>query len=561
MRKYALALLAVPVLAVVYVGSLLRTSPLFRGGAAVGLGAVIAFGSIALVRPTATKASPPSRIVPLTEAAFTTAIATGVQLDAPASIKFSTPMDRSSVQAALRVQPETQVSLIWSDDDTSVTVLPASHWAPGTYHTITVEPGVLARNGRPSTTPARASFLTREPATAVLSATEIIGTRVATDSGFSVAFDGPIDPASLRGAIRLDPPVEGAITTEALVDGASRLVFTPADPLRAGQDYQVVVSGVRDADGIEVAPATLQVTTLAAPTVVRFRPFAGTQDVPREQRLSVRFTRAMDPASTKAAFAVTVDDQPIEGTISFAEGDTVLVFEPAELLPNDGTVVATVEATALSVDGATITETMRAAFQTIAKPEPKPTPKPAAPTPKPAEPAPTPKPADPPSSGGGGDSGGGSVGSGSWTSVERYYLGLMNCTRTGGWVTSGGDCSSPGGRDVAALELSSGISAEVSRPYAKLLATRGACNHFIGGNPGDRLRRAGYSNYVWAENIGCRSGDPAGSVLGTHLFYQSEKPYSGGHYVNLMNAKYDRVGIGVWVSSGRVRLVIDFYHP
>jgi len=24
---------------------------------------------------------------------------------------------------------------------------------------------------------------------------------------------------------------------------------------------------------------------------------------------------------------------------------------------------------------------------------------------------------------------------------------------------------------------------------------------------------------------------------------------------------YDRVGIGVWVYAGRVRLVIDFYHP
>jgi hypothetical protein len=29
----------------------------------------------------------------------------------------------------------------------------------------------------------------------------------------------------------------------------------------------------------------------------------------------------------------------------------------------------------------------------------------------------------------------------------------------------------------------------------------------------------------------------------------------------MMNALYDRVGIGVWVSSGRLRLVIDFYHP
>jgi hypothetical protein len=31
--------------------------------------------------------------------------------------------------------------------------------------------------------------------------------------------------------------------------------------------------------------------------------------------------------------------------------------------------------------------------------------------------------------------------------------------------------------------------------------------------------------------------------------------------VNLMNSAYDRVGIGVWVSHGRVRVVIDFYHP
>jgi hypothetical protein len=28
----------------------------------------------------------------------------------------------------------------------------------------------------------------------------------------------------------------------------------------------------------------------------------------------------------------------------------------------------------------------------------------------------------------------------------------------------------------------------------------------------------------------------------------------------MMNALYNRVGIGVWVSGGRVRLVVDFYH-
>ena len=137
----------------------------------------------------------------------------------------------------------------------------------------------------------------------------------------------------------------------------------------------------------------------------------------------------------------------------------------------------------------------------------------------------------------------------------------MNCTRTGGWVTSSGACSSPGGRHVAPLVIDSRISSRVTRPYAKLLATRGACSHFIGGNPGNRLARAGFTSYRWAENIGCRSGSPSSAVLGSHLFFQSERPYSGGHYVNLMNAAYDRVGIGVWVSGGQVRLVVDFYHP
>ena len=155
------------------------------------------------------------------------------------------------------------------------------------------------------------------------------------------------------------------------------------------------------------------------------------------------------------------------------------------------------------------------------------------------------------------------MGGGTWGAVERYYLDLMNCTRTGGLVTSGGDCSSPGGRSVAPLKLDAGISTKVARPYAKKLAVNNMCTHFSGGNPGDRLRRAGYSSYRWGENLGCRSGNPYSAVLGSHRYFQSERSWSpqGGHYVNLMNRAYDRVGIGVWVSGGRVRLVVDFYHP
>jgi uncharacterized protein YkwD len=45
------------------------------------------------------------------------------------------------------------------------------------------------------------------------------------------------------------------------------------------------------------------------------------------------------------------------------------------------------------------------------------------------------------------------------------------------------------------------------------------------------------------------------------MFYQSEKPWNGGHYRNMMNAAFSHTGIGVWVAGGRVRLVVDFYRP
>lgn len=544
LRKFALAVLALPVLAAVYVGSLLRTSPIVRGGVALGLGGVIGLGAIAMARPTSTTATRPSTVVPITQAAFRTAVATGVDVDAPATIAFSTPMERASVEAALTVEPSTTVTLVWADDDMTLSILPTGYWAPGVYHTITVQPGALARTGRPTTTPARATFLTRAPGSALVSATAVVGKWVAAGTAFAITFDRVVDAATVEGAIRLDPAVPGMVAADRSLDGASRFTFTPTAPLRPDRTYRLIVDGVRDSDGVPLLATSLVVRTMAAPSVVRFRPLASSQDVPRDQVISVRFTRPMDRASTKRAFSVTVDGKAIDGVISFAENDKVLVFDPVAALPYDARIVASVDAGASSVEGASLDAAASAAFRTA--------PKPAAP-----------KPADPKPPSTGGSSGGGSVGSGSWAAVERFYLGLMNCTRTGGTVTSSGSCSSPGGRDVAALKLDSGISSKVSRPYAKVLATRGACDHFIGGTPGDRLRRAGYTNYVWAENLGCRAGSPKASVLGTHLYFQSERDWSplGGHYVNLMNPKYDRVGIGVWVAGGRTRLVVDFYRP
>ena len=61
---------------------------------------------------------------------------------------------------------------------------------------------------------------------------------------------------------------------------------------------------------------------------------------------------------------------------------------------------------------------------------------------------------------------------------------------------------------------------------------------------------AGYTSYRWAENLGCRSARREQCRARVAPVLPGREAHNGGHYVNMMNAAYDRVGIGVWVSAG-----------
>jgi uncharacterized protein YkwD len=550
LRKVAAAALAVPVLAVIYLPVLARRPIAARLALLATVGTIVFVTAFGLARPLPAAANPPAPpISALTDDAFRS-ISTGTDLHAGVPIHFSEPMDAASVAAALTLEPPTAVELEWNADRTTLTVRPASHWSAGAYQVVTVEPGALAATGRPMAAVARAAFVTRPATTGRIQATTVKGDAASIATAFRLTFDRPVAASAVAAAVKLSPAAKGSVVTlagrpDATLSTGTAFLFTPDSVLAPGTAYTVSVDGLVDLDGAAVlVDKSLTVTTTTAPGVVRFRPVNGANDVERSTALSVRFTAAMSHVSTRAAFKVTVNGAPVAGTVSFAEGNTVLVFTPSKALPAGATVVMSVAGTATSVHGVPLAAPVTATIHTVAAA-------------KPATTTTSTRTTTSSSS----SSAGKAVGGGSWGAVETYYLKLMNCTRTGGWVTSTGSCSSPGGRNVAALRLDSGISTKVSRPYAKKLAVNNLCTHFSGGNPGNRLSAAGYTSYIWAENLGCRSGNPYSAVLGSHLYFQSERSYSGGHYVNMMNSAYDRVGIGVWVSGGRVRLVIDFYHP
>ena len=557
MRNLAAAVLSVPIVAALVVSSAVRRSAASRVALLVGMVALVGASAVALA-PREVAARPTAAVpaTPVVAARLSGPLQTDAALVSAVTIDFSSPMDAASVEAALRVQPATDVTLTWEQGGRRLVVAPTEPWDPATYVTVTVGAGAHDSSGAVLPAPVRSSFMTRAATAATLAATKRDGKRILTNTAFVVKFDHPVDAASVRAALKVTPVVKLKVTAVAR-DGGTVVTITPAARLKADTTYTLTFAKpIVDADGGEVAAiARLVARTAAAPAVVRFRPFAKTSDVPRDAVLSVRFTEKMDRKTTAAAFRATVNGKAITGKVRWAENDTVLVFTPKSQLPYGTRVVLSVSTKARSATGVPLARKSASTFTTVPKPE-APAPKPATAAARSTTPAPASAPAAEPAS-----TSGGVVGGGAWASVERYYLTLVNCTRTGGWVAANGSCTSPGGRDVAPLVYDAAIAAKVARPYAKYLAERGACDHFLDGNPGTRLARAGFKSYTWAENLGCPTGDPRRGAIATQLFFQSEKPYNGGHYVNLMNADYTRVGIGVWVHDGNVRIVSNFYTP
>ena len=530
MRKLAAAALAIPVLGPVYLRAILARRRSLGIAASLLVAATLVAGSTINTPPPTTATIPGPRFDALAPLEFATEIRTSESPSAPVTIAFPVRMSPSSVAASLSVDPQTEVTLSWDAAFTVLTVRPKTAWAPATYHTITIKVGALDATGSPTSRATRAAFLTREPTTATLAAAETFQGEALSNTSVIVTFDRHVRDANL--ALQVTP---AGIEFQRVDDSGAPTTtyrFVPSATLAPDTTYTIsLVPGTLDADGAPVAPASLELRTAGVPSVVRFRPRSKATGVATTAALSVRFTDPMDHATTEAAWSATVGTTKLAGTFRWAENDTVLVFTPSAKLGYSTKVSIGVGAGALSQAGIALASAASVAFTTVAKATPRPS------------------------------GGGGGVGGGSWAAVETYYLGLLNCTRQGGWVTSTGACSSPGGSGLNALTLSKGISDYVARPYAKLLAVKGLCTHSADGDPGTRLRRAGYTSAYWGENIGCRAGNPFASVLGSHLYFQSESSYNGGHWRNIMRPDFTHVGIGVWVSSGRVRLVCDFYWP
>jgi hypothetical protein len=457
-------------------------------------------------------------------------------LDAPFRVQFTKPMNESSVEAALSIAPKVDVVLKWDATAQILSLAPNPHWTPQTQYQVAVSSAATDQQGLSISTPILATFDSGLQTAGTITATQMVDSLASPGTAFQLTFTRPVKLATVLTGFGISPQVPVTIVGDDPTDLASQVfTMTPKDGLASKTAYAVAMAGGGvDASGSPLQTvAPLAIKTMEAPAVVVFRPRNGTISYDTNQPVSVRFTIPMDQKSTAAAFSVTAGGRAVAGSISWAENDTVLVLVPRYSFKVGSTVVARVSTAARSVGGLHISAAASATF-TVSKPRSTSI-----------------------------ASGGVATASAPYHAAEVYYFNLMNCTRTGGWVTRSGACSSVTHHTLPAqgrLTLSAGISNKVSRPYAKYMAEHRILIHEGYHDPHWRLCNwGGYCGWAYGENIASPTSAGNGGMIDIEIFYQNEYWCRCEHYYNIMAPFFSQAGVGVYVSKGVVRVSIDFY--
>jgi hypothetical protein len=465
-------------------------------------------------------------------------------LDVPFTVQFTKPMNESTVAAALSITPAVALQFQWDVTGQVLSLAPDPYWQPHTQYTVVISTNATDQEGLGLAQPVDASFQSGASTSGVITATRMVGDRASPSTAFQLTFTRPVKLATVLLRFGISPQTAITIAGDDPTDVASQVfTMTPKAALMTNTEYQLVFAdGGTDSAGATLQPvAPLKVTTLEAPAVVKITPQDGTFVKDTNQPISVLFSVPMDQKSAGAAVTVLVNGRAVTGTKAWSDDGMTVVFTPRYSYRVGSRVAVTIDKSARSSGGLTMPSSVSSAF-TVQAPGQRTY-----------------------ASGGTKIPWTGGIASSTrpWHDSEVYYLALMNCTRTGGWVLTGGSCSTQTHHTLpaqGALAFSDAISDKVARPYAKALADTGTLTHNLyGTTTHGRMAAGGFPGGSWGENIASPGNPSSGGMVAVEIFFQNEYWCRCAHYKNIMDSYFHRAGVGVWVSNGHTRVVIDFY--
>jgi alpha-2-macroglobulin len=290
-----------------------------------------------------------------------------IPLNSLITLFFNQPMNRSSVEAALKAQAFLISDLVWTDDST-LTINPGQALPPGASLGVQLDTQARAANGLALSEPISLTYQT----VGFLDLTQRLPEPEAQDvnptSAVVAAFDYPVvplgaDPASLPNPLKLDPPAEGRgewINT-------STYIFYPEPALAGGKTYNVQVDSTLH--GIDGNPLMSQPTwsfTTAKPRLEVASPTSADRPMGLDASLSFIFNQPMNPDSVQANFQVLdPDGSPVPGQFNWDETHTEFDWKPSNLLLRDTRYRVSLDGQAQALGGTPLDQGYQDSLQTI----------------------------------------------------------------------------------------------------------------------------------------------------------------------------------------------------
>lgn len=278
--------------------------------------------------------------------------AMNVSINSAVRIAFTEPIDARGLDITSSAGAGT-----FSYDAASATALfvPNANFSGGAMVTITVAAGLADLEGKATTAPMSFTFGTIANASQDVAAPTVMSTTPANNAtgvgalqAVTVTFSEAMRPGTLSapGAYAFrERGGPNLLHRMAFSAAGSQLVLTPADPLKGGVIYELVLStGIQDLAGNALAQTTSSFTVEnVRPSVSSTSPVAATT-VGSGVQVSIVFSEALDPSTlSPATFGVSLATTPLLGAVSYDAASRTALFQPARPLA-DGTHTVTLQA-------------------------------------------------------------------------------------------------------------------------------------------------------------------------------------------------------------------------
>ncbi len=290
-----------------------------------------------------------------------------LSVDGALTVYFNQPMQRSSVEGALRTEPALSGKFEWPDSAT-MRFIPDQAMPPDTAITLTIDDSAKAANGLTMTGPVSYRYQT----TPYLTVTERLPRPESTDvdptSAVVATFNLPVvalgEPSDAPAAFTLAPSVAGR--GEWL--NTSTYIFYPDSAMQGGVKYTVTLdSTLKSQSG---SPWSAEASrnwsfSTARPELVDLEPASGSElglDTP----ITLTFNQPVDRASVETNLKLASQAGDIlQGSFKWNDNATSVIFTPDELLARDTKYSLTLSTQAAGLGGTALNKALAANYRSV----------------------------------------------------------------------------------------------------------------------------------------------------------------------------------------------------